>query len=97
MSGRQSQVPQVIADYFKRYMIGGEHAVLDSEAHPVIYQTFTPGKGWTRYPGRKRVSCSWVRKLRREGVTCIAVVSPYWPNRVVDVTVAAVLKGGPVR
>jgi hypothetical protein len=44
------------------------------DGNPVIVQTFTPGKGWTRTSWRKRASRSWLRKLRRdEGITTVAV------------------------
>ncbi len=96
MSSHQAQVPQTVYDYFKRFISGGE-SVVAYEAHPIITQTFTPGKGWRNTNYRKRVSCSWLRKLAREGVTAVAVCSPYWPDRTVDFSVREALRGGPVR
>jgi hypothetical protein len=53
----QSSTSPTVAAYF-----GGDH-------HPTIAQTFHPDRGWRRSPGRKRISRSWARQLRREGVT----------------------------
>lgn len=55
-----SHAPQSILAYFN-----GEH--------PTIGQAFTPGKGWTNYPWRKRLSESECRKLRRAGATHVAL------------------------
>jgi hypothetical protein len=64
----QAQVPRVVADYF-----GG---MVDRGRHPVIVEAFIPGKGWRRHRSfRKRVSVSWARKLRAEGVTHVALAS----------------------
>lgn len=60
----QAQVPGLVADYF------GDSA---RDEHPVITQAFTPGKGWVRYPIRKRVSVSWLRKLQGESVTAVQI------------------------
>lgn len=60
----QARVPAMVADYF------GHDVVRDD--HPVIGMTFTPGKGWIRTRStHKRVSLSWLRKLRAEGVTAV--------------------------
>jgi len=72
-----SQVPTVAADYF------GLPPLPDRHNRVTIAATFTPGRGWVRYPGRKRVSGSWVRKLRREGVTDLALA---YGGRVADFT-----------
>jgi hypothetical protein len=37
--------------------------------HPVIAMPFRPEAGWRRYPIRKRVSTSALRRLRADGVT----------------------------
>ncbi len=42
---------------------------------PVIAQEFRRGNGWVRQTHRKRVSAAWLRKLRREGVTHVALTS----------------------
>lgn len=57
---------------------------------PLIGQTFTPGRGWRRYTFNKRVSRAWVRKLKDEGVTSVALAHA---GRLADFTVAELLKG----
>lgn len=64
----QATEPPAVAAYF------GRCAEPDRE-HAVIAQTFTQAKGWKTYPIRKRVSASWLRKLRSEGVTHVALAS----------------------
>lgn len=81
MSG-PARIPRAVADYFEKYVVGWDPS--DRKAHPVIKQVFTPGKGWKNHPTNKRVSISWLRKLRDEGVTVIAVAAPTHPNRIVD-------------
>lgn len=79
----QSMVPGLVADYFKC-------GTLPPPAEfPVIAQTFRPGRGWTQYPGVKRVSLSWLRKLRREGVTSVAIG---YQGRVADFTIAEIAR-----
>lgn len=63
----QSQVPGLIADYFGC----GTHPAYTE--FPTIGQVFRPGRGWKRYTGTKRVSLSWLRKLRADGVTDVAI------------------------
>lgn len=65
-TSHRAQVPALIAGYFAAHHPG----VSD---HPVITQEFTPGRGWVRQGFRKRVSVSWLRKLKAEGVTSIQV------------------------
>lgn len=78
----QAQVPGLIADYFSRI-----HP--DVTEHPVITAHWTPGKGWRRQTYRKRVSVSWLRKLKAEGVTDIQVsAGGYTP----DFSIAEILK-----
>lgn len=77
---RQAQVPGKIADYF------GTAARTE---HPVIAEAFAPGTGWTRYPIRKRVSLSWLRKMRREGVTSVAIACQ---GRLADFTIAEIIR-----
>ena len=60
----QAREPSVVATYF-----GPAH----DRDHATIAQTFRPGSGWRTYPGRKRISGSWARRLRREGVTDVAL------------------------
>lgn len=70
MTSYQSQVPQLVAEFFRPAMqlhlsCGG------SIEHPFITATFAPRGGWKRYPGRKRISASWARRLKAQGYTCI--------------------------
>ena len=59
----QAQIPPVVLRYFG-----------PNTEHPIIEQVFTPGKGWKRYPIRKRISRAWVhRHLRPEGVEKVAL------------------------
>ncbi len=44
---------------------------------PVIVQAFYPGRGWTTYPFRKRISRSWARKMLREGYTAVGLELSY--------------------
>jgi len=56
---------------------------------PVIAQTFKPGQGWKRYTFAKRVSRSWVRKLKAQGITSVALAHN---GRLADFTVTELLK-----
>lgn len=83
MSG-QAEVPSVVAAYFG--------PMDDCRAdHPVVAQKYVPGRGWVSCAGyRKRVSRSWVRKLRREeGVTHVALQRG---RRIADFSVAEALR-----
>lgn len=85
----QTQVPAKIAEYFG---ISTSPAYAD---FPVIAQTFRPvapgrrNAGWKRYAGTKRVSVSWVRKLKAQGVTAIAVA---YNGRTADFSVDEIIK-----
>lgn len=79
----QSQVPAKIAEYF------GCGTLPPYDEHPTIAQVFAPGRGWKTYSGTKRVSFSWIRKLRREGVTSIAI---RYHGRVADFTVDEIIR-----
>lgn len=70
--------------YFERYVPYGGRP-----DHPVIIQEFRPGRGWITTGFRKRVSGAWLRKLRREGVTHVALAAQ---GRRADFTVAELLK-----
>ena len=64
----QAQVPQVAADYF------GCGTNPHFEDHPVVVEAYYPERGWVSQRGyRKRVSHHWVRKLRNEGATVLAL------------------------
>jgi len=58
----------------------------------IVAQTFTPGVGWQSWPRyRKAMTWSWARKLRRAGVTAVALTDGH---RVADFTLAELLRGG---
>lgn len=53
----------------------------DGDGNPIIVQTVKPGKGWTRFGMRKRASFAFIRRLKRAGVTHVALApagSPWW-------------------
>lgn len=55
----------------------------------IVAQEFTLDKGWVRCSFRKRVSVSWLRRLRSEGVTHVALAAE---GRVADFSVAELLR-----
>jgi hypothetical protein len=55
----------------------------------IVAQEFSPGKGWISRRYRKRVSFSWLRKLRNEGVTHVALSAD---GRVADFGVDELLR-----
>jgi hypothetical protein len=67
MTTHQSTVPRVAAAYFG--------CGTQPDLHPIIEAVYRPGRGWKRYPIRKRVSGSCILALRREGVTDVALRS----------------------
>lgn len=79
---RQAQVPPPVKRYFAH------------DEHPIIIQEFTPGKGWVRTNFKKRVSRSWVRKLKAQGVTAVALNGKDKNGQevVADFTVKEILK-----
>jgi len=82
MTTRQSQVPAAVRDY-----IGSDYHPDD---HPIVVQTFREnGRGWQRYPIRKRVSRSWAQKARAEGVTWVALS---YRGRVIDFPIEKVAR-----
>ena len=56
---------------------------------PTIAQEFKTRKGWTRQTFRKQVSAAWLRKLRREGVTHVALNSD---GRTADFSIEELLR-----
>lgn len=65
MTSHYAQVPVAARDYFTRHPDG--RGMPD---HPVIARQYRPGRGWTQYPIRKRVSGAWLRKmLNQDGAT----------------------------
>jgi hypothetical protein len=83
MTTHQATEPSLVADYFGSLSETGRQ-------HALISQTFTQGKGWKDYPIRKRVSTSWLRRLRSEGVTHVALISR---GRRADFSVEELLRG----
>jgi len=82
MTTKQSTVPAAVRAY-----IGSDY---DREDHPIVHQTFREnGRGWQRYPIRKRVSRSWARKARAEGVTWVALS---YRGRVIDFPIKALVR-----
>lgn len=81
----QAQVPVVVEDYYR------SRGVNTVYSHPLIRQVFRDGSGWRFHPTRKRISTSWVRKLRADGVTSIQTEAG---GVIADFTVAEVLRGG---
>ncbi len=63
----QATVPARIAAYF------GIDQHPPYREFPTIDATWVPGRGWRSYPFTKRVSTSWFRKLRAEGVVSVQV------------------------
>ncbi len=60
-----------------------ERVYPDLPRHPIVVDEFHPGRGWVTVPGyRKRITPSWARKLRREGITKVGLLIA--PNRVAD-------------
>ncbi len=48
-------------------------AYFGSAAQPIVAQEFHPTKGWQHQTYRKRISRSWARKLRRAGISHVAL------------------------
>ena len=59
---------------------------------PVIAQVYSRERGWVLYPFRKRVSRSWLTKLRAEGITFVGLEFPGQPTRTADFSVEELLK-----
>lgn len=69
MTSHQAQVPPIAAAYFS-------HRGVDlTSNHPVIRQEYTPGRGWKAVSLHKRVSATWIRKLRGQGVTHVQLTA----------------------
>lgn len=60
------------------------------DGNPVIVEQFA--ERWVRQIWRKRASASWLRKLRSEGVTHVAVEVA--PGRAADFTVGELIRSG---
>lgn len=57
---------------------------------PIITEEFAPGKGWHRTNYNKRVSRSWLRKLKGEGITVVGLTVK--GRSTADFSVAELLK-----
>jgi hypothetical protein len=78
VSSHQSTIPHAAYQYFKR--IGVDMWEHGQRNHPVITQVYGPGRTgdnwrWCRYPIRKRVSESAIRRLHVEGVTHVQLAA----------------------
>lgn len=60
---------------------------------PVIAQAYHEDKGWQTYPFKKRVSVSWIRKMRREGYTAVGL--DLGNCRIADFRIAELLRVAP--
>lgn len=84
---RSTQPIKSVSDYFK------------TDEIPFIVQEYWPQRGWTRGTMNKRVSRSWLRKLKAAGITHIALSldkierAHAGRSRVVDFSVAELLRG----
>jgi hypothetical protein len=56
---------------------------------PVVSQHFKPSDGWRLHGWRKRISISYARRLRREGVTCVGLEVA--PGRIADFRIEELL------
>jgi hypothetical protein len=84
LSSHQAKVPPVATEYFAQY-----EADQDAREHPIIGQVFYPERGWRRQVFKKRVSRSWLLKLRSDGATAV-MLSAYGHD--VDFTIAELTK-----
>jgi hypothetical protein len=81
----QAQVPILVAAYFGGHYDGG----FAYTRHPIITQEFHPGRGWVTTNYRKRVSVAWLRKLKAQGVTGVALTCD---GRRADFTITEILR-----
>jgi len=66
-------------------------AYFGADVSPVIEQEYRVSRGWVVTGFNKRVSRAWLRKLRREGVTSVALRHG---ARLADFTVTELLSSG---
>jgi hypothetical protein len=85
MTIHQAQVPPVVRDYFTSHPLAASR--LERE-HPIITAQYRPGRGWTRYPIRKRVSRTWLLKMRGEGATSVQLTAN---GRAADFTIEEIV------
>lgn len=70
----QSQIPPIAWRYFHAHPLI-KASLAPAHPHPLVSAVFSASTGWKRYPGRKRVTASWLRKLAREGYTDVTLSS----------------------
>lgn len=93
MTNHQATVPPAVYRYFTQTGTppmcqlpdGSPVAVIE---HPIVAEVFYPGRGWVRAEFTKRVSSSWLRKLRRDGAAAVALRCG---SRLADFTIASAL------
>ncbi|HEX5308956.1 MAG TPA: hypothetical protein VFW38_07740 [Solirubrobacteraceae bacterium] len=57
---------------------------------PVVAEHFTTKGGWLRHPWKKRISRSYARRLKGEGVTCVGLLMA--PGRIADFKIELLLR-----
>ncbi len=62
----------------------------DGDPMPVVAEHFTPANGWRRHPWKKRISRSYARRLKGEGVTCVGLCMA--SGRIADFKIEALLR-----
>jgi hypothetical protein len=82
---RSIQPIPVVKGYFHRW-----HPEHDGQT-PIIFEAFGQETGWKRYPVRKRVSRSWLRKLRSEGYTRVSLAVGQYDHIVADFSISELL------
>lgn len=56
---------------------------------PLVAEHFTATNGWRAHPSKKRISRSYARRLKREGVTCVGLRMA--PGPIADFKIEALL------
>jgi hypothetical protein len=83
-ASRSSKVPALVAEYFG--------SVVETY-HPTINQAFRRSpvgtSQWQMYPIKKRVTISWLRKMKAEGFTAVSLKAA---GRVADFDINEILK-----
>jgi hypothetical protein len=96
----QATIPVLVHDYFatdhfSNFAIFGPRNHRYCDEHPIIVQVFYSDRGWRTTNYRKRVSCSWLRKLKAEGITHVGLVSGgRWTrsDRIADFSITEILR-----
>jgi hypothetical protein len=93
----QAQVPAIVAAYFGAEAVREQHPIVAGEfqAEPLTILTDrgprTIRQGWHRQTYRKRISVAWARKLKRDGVTRVALRCG---GRLADFGLDEIVRGG---